>query len=213
MRNFLKMFLAAFLAMVLFMVLAFFFFVGWIAALASSEKAETGSKAVLVIDLSLPFQEKMQENPLADFGASDQYDIPGLYDVIRMINKASNDSAVKGIFIKANSNNNGFAASEEIRNAITAFKSKGKFVFAYGDMIPQKAYYVSSVADRVYCNPKGALDWRGFAMQMLFLKGTLEKLEIEPQIFYAGKFKSATEPFREKKMTEPNRIQTAEILN
>ena len=71
---------------------------------------------------------------------------------------------------------------------------------------------MATVADKVYCNPKGGVDWRGFSAQMVFLKGTLEKLEIEPQIFYAGKFKSATEPFREKQMTDANRLQTTELL-
>lgn len=213
MRNFLKMFLAAFVALIVFSVISLFFFVAWVSALASSGKEVVGNKAVLVIDLSIPFQEKIQENPLAAFGADNQYDIPGLYDVIRLINTARTDSSVKGILLKVNDNSNGFAASEEIREAMIDFKASGKFVFAYGDMISQKAYYTASVADKIYCNPKGALDWRGFALQMVFLKGALEKLEIEPQIFYAGKFKSATEPFREKKMTEPNRIQTAEIMN
>lgn len=213
MRNFLKMFLAALLAIIVFSVISFFFFVGWVASIASMDRTESvGSKAVLTVDLSIPYQERMQDNPLADFGAADEYDIPGLYDVVRMINKASGDSAVKGIFIKANANNNGFAGSEEIRNAIINFKKSGKFVYAYGDVISQKAYYVSSVADKIYCNPKGGLDWRGLALQMVFLKGTLDKLEIEPQIFYAGKFKSATEPFRERQMTEPNRVQTTEII-
>lgn len=214
MRNFLKMFLAALLALIVFGTISFFFFVGWVASIASMERTESvGAKAVLTVDLSIPYQEKMQDNPLADFGAADQYDIPGLYDVVRMIDKAAGDSAVKGLFIKANANNNGMAASEEIRKAIIQFKKSGKFVYAYGDMISQKAYYVSSVADKIYCNPKGAVDWRGLSVQYLFLKGTLDKLEIQPQIFYAGKFKSATEPFREKQMTEPNRIQTAEIIN
>ncbi|HEX6180546.1 MAG TPA: S49 family peptidase, partial [Chitinophagaceae bacterium] len=210
--NFWKVFLAAFLALIVFSVISFFFFVGWISALAASDKVEVGHKAVLVVDLSMPFPEKMQDNPLADLGVEGQYDIPGLYDVVRLIDKAAKDSAVKGIYIKANANNSGFSGSEEIRNAVTAFKQSGKFVYAYGDVISQKAYYVSSVADKIYCNPKGAVDWRGIALQMVFLKGTLEKLDIEPQIFYAGKFKSATEPFRETKMTEPNRIQTTEII-
>lgn len=207
------MFLAALLAVIVFAVISFFFFIGWISALATAGKEEVGHRAVLVIDLSIPYQEKMQENPLAAFGAQDQYDIPGLYDVVRMIGKAAKDSSVKGILIRSNANSNGLAGSEEIRNAISGFKSSGKFVYAYGDVIAQKAYYVSSVADKVYCNPKGGLDWRGFALQMAFLKGTLDKLEIQPQIFYAGKFKSATEPFRETKMTEPNRVQTTEIMN
>ncbi|HEY0678098.1 MAG TPA: signal peptide peptidase SppA [Chitinophagaceae bacterium] len=213
MRNFLKMFLAAILALIVFCLISFFFFIGWVGALAAADKVKVGPKAVLVVDLSEPFPEKMQSNPLADLGFEDQYDKPGIFDVVRMIRKASNDSAVKGIFIKANTNSNGFAGSEEIRNAILEFKGTGKFVYAHGDVISQKAYYVSSVADKIYCNPKGALDWRGLAVQMLFLKGTLQKLEIEPQIFYAGKFKSATEPFRETKMTEPNRVQTTEIVS
>lgn len=214
MRNFLKMFLAALLAVIVFCVISFFFFVGWVASVASADRAETvGSKAVLTLDLSIPYQEKMQDNPLADFGAADEYDVPGLYDVVRLIDKASEDSSVKGIFIKANTNNNGIGTSGEIRNALIKFKKSGKFIYAFGDVISQKAYYVSSVADKIYCNPKGAVEWTGFALQMLFLKGTLDKLEIQPQIFYAGKFKSATEPLREKQMTEPNRVQTAEILN
>lgn len=207
------MFAAAFLALIVFSLISFFFFIGWVAAAASAKKENVGSRAVLVVDLAIPYMEKGQDNPLADFAMQDQYDIPGVYDVVRLIDKASKDSAIKGIYIKGNTNNNGFASSEEIRNAIIRFKKTGKFVFAYGDMISQTAYYVCSVADKIYCNPKGAIDWRGLALQMVYLKGTLEKLEIEPQIFYAGKFKSATEPFRERQMTEPNRIQTTEILS
>lgn len=213
MRTFLKMLLAAFVALIIFSIVSIFFFIGWAGALASAGKEEAGSKAVLVVDLSIPYLEKMQDNPLAAFGAREQYDIPGLYDIVRLIDKAARDSSVKGILIKANANSNGLAGSEEIRNAIAAFKRSNKFVYAYGDVISQSAYYVGTVADKVYCNPKGGLDWRGFALQMAFLKGTLDKLEIQPQIFYAGKFKSATEPFRETKMTEPNRVQTTEIMN
>jgi len=211
MRSFIKMFFASFLALVIFVIIGFLFMIVWISSIASADKVRVGSNAVLVVDLSLPYQERLMENPLAAF-SSDQYDIPGLYDVVRIIRKASEDSAVKGIYVKCSSNNNGFAGSEEIRNAILEFKKTGRFVYAYGDVIAQKAYYVGSVADKVYCNPKGGVDWRGFAVHLAFVKKTLEKLEIQPQIFYAGKFKSATEPFREVKMTEPNRVQTKEIL-
>ncbi len=74
----------------------------------------------------------------------------------------------------------------------------GKFIYAYGNTISMKGYYVANIADKIYCNPIGGLEWKGMAMQMPFIKGTLDKLELEPQIFYAGKFKSATEPLREK---------------
>jgi protease-4 len=102
------------------------------------------------------------------------------------------------LYILCNDNNpNGFAASEELRKAVLDFKTAKKFVIAYGETISQKGYYVGNTADKIYCHPQGGLDWQGFAVNLMFLKGTLDKLEIQPQIFYAGKFKSATEPLRE----------------
>ncbi|MEP7258499.1 MAG: signal peptide peptidase SppA, partial [Flavitalea sp.] len=139
--------------------------------------------------------------------------VPSLYDMVRIIHYAKNDSAIKGIYIKCGGNDLGFAAAEEIRDAIADFKKDGKFVYAFADVINQRAYYVANVADKLYCNPHGGLEWKGFVMQMPFIKGTLEKLEVEPQIFYAGKFKSATEPLREKQMTAANRLQSSELLN
>ena len=212
MRSFFKFFFASLLALIVFTVIVFFIISGWIAGILYAQKSETGSRAVLVLDLGQHFRENAQENPLAEFGTDEQYDIPGLYDVIRMLHFAKQDTAVKGIYVKCNSNANGFASSEEIRDALLDFRKSGKFVYAYGDMIEQKAYYVGNVADRIYCNPKGGVDWRGFSTEIPFIKGSLQKLEIEPQIFYAGKFKSATEPLREDRMTDANRLQTSALL-
>jgi protease-4 len=166
-----------------------------------------------VIDLSENFPEVATPNPLARLGESESYDLPSFSDVIRLIEKAKGDSAVKGIYLNCRGSANGIGNNNELRNALVDFKKSSKFIYAYGDVISQNAYHVASVADKVYCNPHGGLDWSGFVMQMAYVKGTLEKLEIEPQIFYAGKFKSATEPFRETKMTEPNRVQTTELIN
>jgi len=213
MNSFFKIFFASLLALLVFSLICFFILMGMLSSLASPEKVVVGNKAVLVLDLNVPFPELAVDNPLASFGGHDQYDIPSVYDVVRLIGAAAKDSAVKGIYIKCENNNNGFGTSEDIRNALLAFKKSNKFIYAYGDVISQGGYYVSNVADKIYCNPKGGLDWRGYSMSLFFMKGALEKLEIEPQIFYAGKFKSATEPFRETKMTEPNRVQTTEILN
>ncbi|MFN2440371.1 MAG: S49 family peptidase, partial [Chitinophagaceae bacterium] len=93
------------------------------------------------------------------------------------------------------------------------FKGSKKFVLAHGDIMTQQAYFVANTANNLYLNPTGALDWRGFNVDLIFLKGTLDKLKIQPQIFYAGKFKSATEPFRTTKMTPENKLQTAEWLS
>ena len=212
MRGFFKSFFAAILALFIFSAIVLLILVVKIGGLLSSQKPEIEGKSVLVIDLGQSFKEQTQENPLGGLSSDDEYDVPGLYDLVRLVRYAKDDTTIKGIYLKCNSNPNGFATCEEIRNALLDFKTSHKFVYAFGEDIPQKAYYVANVADRIYCNPKGGMEWRGFESQLLFLKGTLDRLEIEPQIFYAGKFKSATEPLRADKMTEPNRIQMTELL-
>jgi protease IV len=212
MRTFFKIFFACLLALVIFTVVGFFVTSAVLSSLVTKEKEVIDGKAVLVIDLSESFQEVPQDN-LLDKLRNGTGGAPSVYDVVRLIDHARNDSAVKGIYIKAGGNSNGFGTSEDIRNALLNFKSSGKFIYAYAEVIPQRAYHVANVADRLYCNPQGGVEWHGFSSQMAYLKGTLEKLEIKPQIFYAGKFKSATEPFREYHMTEANRIQTTALLH
>lgn len=213
MNSFFKTFFASLLALLVFSLIGFFLFLGIISALSAPAKESTGDKAVLVIDLSDPFPEIAVDNPLAALGGDDQYDLPSVYDVVRLIHTAVKDSAVKGILIKSGSNSNGFGTSEDIRDALVDFRQSGKFIIAYSNVITQGAYYVANVADKVYCNPLGGIDWRGYSMNYVFFKDALDRLEIEPQIFYAGKFKSATEPFREKQMTEANKLQSMVILN
>ncbi|MFM9911586.1 MAG: signal peptide peptidase SppA [Chitinophagaceae bacterium] len=212
MSSFFKFFFASILALLVFGLVGILILLGIISSLATPAKEHIDDKAVLVLDLSTPFMERAVENPLGSLGGNDQYDIPSLYDVVRIISQAEKDSSIKGIYIKCGTNLNGFGSSEDIRNALLHFKTSKKFIYAYADVITQGGYYVANVADKIYCNPRGGLDWRGYSMNMIYLKGTLEKLGIEPQIFYAGKFKSATEPFRESKMSDANRIQTTEIL-
>jgi protease-4 len=137
---------------------------------------------------------------------------PTLFDVIRLIGQAKTDNNIAGIFIQADGNANGYASSNEIRTAILDFKRSKKFVIAHGNTVSQNAYFVASAANKIYVNPTGSIEWLGFNVSLPFLKGTLEKLQIQPQIFYAGKFKSATEIFRTEKMTPENRLQTIEWL-
>ena len=212
MRGFFKSFFAALLALIAFTVVIVILLIGTINGFLSPKKPDIAYKSILYIDLGQNYREQEQENPLSGLGSEEQYDVPGLYDLVRLVRYAKEDTAIKGIYLKCNEDPNGFATNEEIRGAILDFKKSGKFVYAYGDVIPQKAYYVANTADRIYCNPKGGVEWRGFSTEMPFLKGALQKLDIEPQIFYAGKFKSATEPLREDKMTEANRLQLTELL-
>lgn len=209
MKGFFKTFFASFLAIVIFAFLALFLVIGFVAGITSSDKPIVGTNAVLVLDLSGTFKEQGEENKLNALINRKDDDIPSLYDMVRMLHYARSDSSVKGIYILCGNNANGFAASEELREALLDFKKSKKFVIAYGEAISQKGYYVGNTADKIYCHPQGGVDWAGFSVNMPYLKGTLDKLEIQPQIFYAGKFKSATEPLRATKMSDADRLQTS----
>jgi protease IV len=212
MRNFFKIFFACLLALVIFTFLAVFFLVGFLGGIATKDKPRVEAKSVIVLDLGQAFPEQMKENPLS-FVSGEMKDIPGLYDVIRLVKNAKSDKHVAGIYLVADDNPNGFAASDELRNALKDFKASGKFILAYGNVITQKAYSIANVSDKIYISPQGYMEWAGYSVEYTFLKGTLEKLQIEPQIFYAGKFKSATEPLRSDKMTPENQLQTSVWLN
>ena len=208
MRGFFKIVFATLLALILFTVIGVFILIGIATSAASSEKPTIGTKAVLVLNFDVPFKEQHEEDPFNSLFKKTSEDLPSLFEVIQLLHHAKSDSLIKGVYLQCASNANGFAASEELRKAIIDFKKSGKYVLAHGEVISQKGYYIGSAADAIYCNPQGGLEWSGFSSNLFFLKGMLDRLEIQPQIFYAGKFKSATEPLRETKMTDANKIQT-----
>ncbi len=209
MREFFKMFFASLLAMVIAGVICFGIFIAGIAALGtalSDKENKKKSGNVIVIDVSKKIHEQGSTNSLAmlsDGNGSES----GLYEIMKALGHAKKDDNVKGILLKLSPANNGWATSQQLRMALKDFKSSGKFIYAYGENITQGAYFLASVADSIYLNPAGGIELKGFATVMPFFKGTLEKLELEPEIYYAGKFKSATEPFRADRMSEPNKEQ------
>lgn len=213
MKSFLKIFLAVFLALFVMSFLTFLFIAGIAGTAISKSVPIIAEKSVLTID----FSKRYEERPVKDFksviNSETLENTPSLYDIIRLIKSAKDDKKISGILLTANTNVNGFATSDEIRNALIDFKKSSKFIIAYGDVMTQKAYAIANVADKVYVSPKGFFEWVGFSVNYMFLKGALDKLEIKPQIIYAGKFKSATEPLRVDKMTEENKLQTSEWLN
>ncbi len=213
MKAFFKTFAAAFLALVVFGLICFLFMVLFIGGLTKKGRPYVPAQSVLVLNLSQHFKEQYQENFFSLVQDDGDEQIPGLYDVVRLLHKAKDDKKIRGIYILANTNANGFAASQEMRNALLDFKQSGKFVLAHGNQISQRAYSVANMADQIYLTPTGNLDWAGYNVEYAFLKGTLEKLNIEPQVFYAGKFKSATEPFRSDRMTPENKWQTTVWIN
>ena len=213
MGSFFKTFFASLLAIFVFALLVFFLLASVIGGIASGDKPKVKAKTVLVLNLGQLYKEQVQDDFFSVFTGTDENDIPGLYDVVRLLDKAAADERVSGILIQAKPSPNGFAASAEIRNALIQFRKSGKFVIAHTDVLTQRSYAIANVADKIYVNPQGFVEWFGFSVDYAFLKGTLDKLDIEPQIFYAGKFKSATEPLRSDKMTEENKLQTTVWLN
>lgn len=208
MKGFFKIVLATLFALIIFTVIGVFILIGLVSSASMSDKPVVGSRAVLVLNLDKEFKEQHQDHIFDALMDDASEDLPSLYETIRLIQHARTDSSIKGIYVQCATNANGYAASEEIRKALADFKKSGKFVVAYGEVISQSAYYIGSVADDVYCNPQGGVEWAGMHTSLYFMKGTLDKLDIQPQIFYAGKFKSATEPLRETQMTDANKLQT-----
>ncbi len=213
MKQFFKMFFASLLGVIVASVIAIGLFIGAIIGLAGSamskkseEKSSVKDNTVIKLDLGESFHEQGEENSLSFMG-SDAAAAAGIYEINKSLNKAAKDAKVKGLFIKLDESPNSFATLQQIREAVVKFKQSGKFVYAYGEQVSQGALYVASAADSIFVNPAGDVALKGLNTELAFFKNTLNKLEIEPQIFYAGKFKSATEPFREEKMSEPNRAQ------
>ena len=215
MKQFFKIFFASLLAMIVMGFIFFGFIIAGIVGLSKSVVDKADKKAdgnVLVIDLAKTIHEQGATNSFAFLDKSSAYQA-GIYDIMKGISAAKTDANIKGILIKAAPSPNGWATLQQLRMALQDFKASGKFIYAYGEDITQGAYFASSVSDSIYLNPAGGIDLKGFATVLAFFKGTLEKLEVQPEIFYAGKFKSATEPFRADKISDPNRLQIQAFQN
>jgi len=224
MKQFLKFFFAALLALMigggLLMIIFFSVFGAMTNSLTSGlqiESSEAGataksSKEILVVDLTQRVDEVGRSN-MQSILLGGQAGTEGLYDIVASIEAAATDDKIKGLYIKSGSNANGFATLQQIRDAIKSFKKSGKFVIAYAEAFSQIDYFVASVADSIYTNPMGGVEIKGLASTITFYKGALDKLEIKPEIFYCGQFKSATEPFRLDKMSAQNREQLAVMQN
>lgn len=215
MLNFLRYVLATILGLFIFFFLGFLIMVGIVAATASKGDVTVATNSVLELKLDKAIVEREQENPFGNlsfgfvsFGGND-----GLDQIKAAIRRAKTDDNVKGIFLNMRFVDAGMGKLEEIRDELISFKESGKFIVSYGDMTNEKAYYLASVADKIYLNPMGTLEFNGMSSEVFFFKGTLEKLDIKPEVFKVGEFKSAVEPFLLDKMSEASREQMTSFLN
>ncbi|MBD1366322.1 signal peptide peptidase SppA [Mucilaginibacter sp. ZT4R22] len=218
MKQFFKFVLASFVGVILSAFVLFVLFaiiIGGIIATAGSDKtADVDSNSILHIKIDYPVSERTPNNPLAGLGflGFDGEKTLGLNDILASIKKGKNDDNIKGIFLDESYMMQGQATTEEIRNALIDFKKSGKFVVAYSEIYTQGFYYLASVADKVYMNPKGIIEFKGFSSEVTFLKGAMDKLGIEAQIIKVGTYKSAVEPFFLTKMSDANREQVTSYL-
>ena len=215
MAQFFKFLFASCLGTALALVLLTFIGISALSGIANSasqtQKVSIQPNAVLRLDFKNVVPEKTNNLPMDPFDFENQA-VVGLTDFVATLKKAKEDPDIKGIYLNAPIVMAGKATSSVIHAALLDFKSSGKFIMAYGDFYTQGAYYLASTADSLFLNPVGAVDFRGLSSTVTYYKGMLDKLDVEMKIYYAGQFKSATEPLRADKMSEQNRLQVREYL-
>jgi protease-4 len=196
--------IAAFILLVLFIVIS--------GVSGSDSKKYVKKGSVLNIKLENFVPEKTNNVSKQNNLFEESPDALGLQTIVKLIKHAGNDDKIKGISIESNDVMLGQASLLTVMEALEGFKKSGKFIYAYGDFYSQSAYTLASVADSVFIHPQGGVDLRGYGAMIPFYKNMLDKLGVEFNVFYAGDFKSASEPYRLNKMSEPNRLQTKEFL-
>jgi len=181
------------------------------------EKEETKltDNTLLHIELNTDIMDRAPSDPFSsiDFASMEPKKTLGLNDILKNLDKAARDPKIKGIYLDLTSLSAGMATIEEIRDGLMEFKKSGKFMIAYSESYSQGSYYLASTADKIYLNPEGMLDFHGISAELMFFKGTIEKLDAEMQIIRHGKYKSAVEPFMLDKMSDENREQMMALID
>jgi protease-4 len=215
MKQFFKFMFASALGLVVGIFLLFAIMAGIGASMGGQQVAEVKDKSVLHVKLDFEIKERGTNSPFGNFDPAtfEQKPSVGLNTILKCLDNAAKDDKIKGVYLDMQSIPAGMATVEEIRNGLLKFKESGKWIVAYSEIYSQKAYYVASVADEIWLNPQGMVEWKGLGAQLMFMKGMFEKLEVEPQIIRYGKFKSAVEPLILDKMSEANRMQTMTYMS
>ncbi|MDB2340348.1 signal peptide peptidase SppA [Flavobacteriaceae bacterium] len=216
--NFLKSFFASILgtltALGLFFVILLLFVSG-IASIINAPSGLTSVKQNSVLDLNLNYPIVDRAHNFDEFqrflGLEDE--VLGLPDILSAIDKAKDNSSIKGIRLRTDFISAGWAQTRSIRNALNRFKESGKFIYAYGDFYTQKGYYLASVSDSIFLNPVGILEFKGLASEVLYYKDFQEEYGVKMEVIRHGKYKSAVEPYLENEMSADNRYQIKTLLN
>ncbi|HLT88891.1 MAG TPA: signal peptide peptidase SppA [Sphingobacterium sp.] len=218
MKSFFKYVLATITGTIIVFAILFMVLIGFITAAVSSmgskEEVYIPSSAVLYVSLDYNILERTSSNPWESMNLPGYGEMKslGLNDILSRITAAKEDDRIKGIYLSPTYVNTGMASLKEIRDALVDFKSSGKFIVAHSDVYTQKAYYLASVADEIYLNPEGSLEFKGLSASVMFMKEALDKLGVEMQVVKVGAYKSAVEPFILNEMSSANREQLTAYL-
>lgn len=212
--KFLRNLLAAIIGcLVAFGILFIMFFI-FASIVGNAEDAVSIKKnSILELQFQQPISDYVGDNALDPFAGAFFEQSQGLDEILHAITVAKDDDDIKGISINNNFIIAGLAQTQAIRKALKDFKESGKFIYTYGDFYMQKDYYLASVADSIFLNPVGALDFRGLSSEVLFFKDLQEKSGIKMEVIRHGKYKSAVEPFIANEMSEANRTQIKELIS
>jgi protease IV len=211
--NFLKTFLASCLGAVVAFLVLILLGIFFVASLTDEQEVVVKDNSILHLRLDAPIIESQGDGELNGFPFGGAIQPIGLIQLKQAIHHAKTDDKIKGIFLEVNMPQAGFATIEEIRSALVDFKSSGKWVIAYAEMYSEKAFYLASVADKLLLFKEGDFEFNGLVIEGEFYKKLLDKLEIKPQVFRVGEFKSAVEPFLLEKMSDENRLQITSLVN
>jgi protease IV len=213
-KAFLSSCLGALTALILFGLLTIVFFSILVSGMSEEKQAVIEENSVLHLKLDAQISELQRENPFAGLPipGGDVVNI-GILQLKESIAHAKSDDKIKGIYLDVSYPSAGFSSLEEIRESLIDFRENGKWVIAYGEVMSEAAYYLASACDKIYLNPEGEIEFNGLTVEIGFYKKLMDKLEIKPEIFRVGEYKSAVEPFLLEKMSPENRLQLTELVN
>lgn len=190
-------------------ILGFICIIGMIAS--SNSKPTLKDNAVMVLKLQGQIEDRSEDNWLGEL-TGEQFNNLGMNQILSSIRKAKDEEKVKGIYLETGILESDYATLQEIRNALADFKKSGKWIIAYGDALSQGGYYLASVANKVYVNPEGNVDWHGIASQPQYIKDVAAKFGVHFTVVKVGKYKSYTETYTEDKMSDANREQVSRYI-
>ena len=215
MKSFFKNVMANIVAIIIIAAVFSLFLIMIIAAsaLSGDQKPTIKNNSILTLDFKTNIIDSPTEDQETLFAFSDKQKNILIFDMLEAIKKAKTDDKIKGISIETDGIRAGFTQLDDIRGALDDFKKSGKFVYAYGNVVSQSAYYLGSVADQYILNPAGGIDLKGLSTEVLYMKNFADKYGIGIQIIRHGKYKSVVEPFMRDDMSPENKEQLSTLLN